>query len=113
MAPTASRCWDVSRTPPSALNVGVVRTGFAILAAASLLAACGTRLPDSSFPTLGTTVVTTQQPGTVLGTATVAPTSSTSAAPGGGADTGGTTGVLPATSPGTGLTDGRPNTASD
>jgi ABC-type branched-subunit amino acid transport system substrate-binding protein len=91
-----------------------VRTALATLAAASLLAACGTRLPDSSFPLQGTTVVTTQQPGAPGGTATAAPTASASAqAAGGGTGSGGTTGLLPSASPGSGVTNGQPNTASD
>jgi ABC-type branched-subunit amino acid transport system substrate-binding protein len=91
-----------------------VRPTLALLAACALLCACGTRLPDASFPSPGTTVVTTQQPGGGVGTATAAPSTSASAGPG-GTDVlpGGSTGVLASASPGTGLTNGQPNTASD
>jgi ABC-type branched-subunit amino acid transport system substrate-binding protein len=90
-----------------------VRTLLALLAAGSLLTACGTRLPDSSFAAQGTTVVTTQQPGAGGGTASAAPTASASAAAGTGEGPGGTTGLVASASPGTGITNGRPTTASD
>ena len=92
-----------------------MRVPLALLAAASLLAACGTRLPDAAFPSVqGTTVVTTEQPGTGAGTASSAPTTSTTTGPDGAAQgPGGSTGVVPSAGPGSGLTNGRPNTASD
>ena len=92
-----------------------MRALLALLAAAGLLAACGTRLPDSSFPSVqGTTVVTTEQPGAAGGTATAPPTASASAgAEGSQPGTVGPGGVVASTAPGSGVTDGRRNTASD
>ena len=92
-----------------------MRVPVALLAAASLLAACGTRLPDSAFPAVrGTTVVTTEQPGTAGATATAAPSASSSTGPGGSDNgPGGPVATGPSAGPGSGLTNGRPNTASD
>jgi branched-chain amino acid transport system substrate-binding protein len=89
-----------------------VRSQPALLAACALLTACGTRLPDTSFPSPGITVVTSQQPGGVGSTTTAAPTTSATALPGGGPQASGPGGVVSA-SPGSGVSNGRPNTASD
>ena len=86
-----------------------------LLVALGSLAACGTRLPDSAFPTAGPgTVVTTQQPGGAGGTATAAPLTTASAGPGSllaGPSTG--PAAVVSASPGTGVFQGRRNTASD
>jgi ABC-type branched-subunit amino acid transport system substrate-binding protein len=90
-----------------------VRPLLALVGASVLLAGCGTRLPDASFPTPGTQVISSQQPGAAVGTATAAPTGSATAGPGGGSQQQATTGGLASAKPGSGLTGGRPNTASD
>ncbi|MDX6215373.1 MAG: branched-chain amino acid transport system substrate-binding protein [Frankiales bacterium] len=90
-----------------------MRLPIALFAAFALLAACGTRLPDTAFPPPGSTVVTTQLPGGLSGTATAAPTTTVTAGPGAGPLQSGRPGSGASAPPGSGLTNGRPNTASD
>jgi branched-chain amino acid transport system substrate-binding protein len=89
-----------------------VRPLLALGTASALLAACGTRLPDRSFPSPGTVTVT-QLPGGSAGTATAAPTATGTVGPGGTSQQQGTTGGLASPPPGSGVTNGKPNTASD
>lgn len=83
-----------------------------LIAACALLAACATRLPDSAFPSPGATVVTSLPPGAVGSTTTAAPTASgTASAQARPALQG--PGAAASAPPGSGLTNGRRNTASD
>ena len=90
-----------------------MRPQLALLATCAVLAACGTRLSDASFPSQGTTVVTSQQPGISGGTTTAAPLTTSTAGPTGGPQPPGVTTGLVSPSPGSGVINGRPNTASD
>ncbi|MFN2538065.1 MAG: ABC transporter substrate-binding protein [Mycobacteriales bacterium] len=88
-----------------------MRPQLALLAACAVLSACGTRLPDAAFPSQGTTVVASQLPGSFGSTATAGPTSSATAGP--SAPPQATTGLLASAPPGSGVSNGKPNTASD
>lgn len=89
-----------------------MRPLLALVGVGVLLAGCGTRLPDSAFPSPGTEVLASQQPTGPVATAAARPTAAATTGPGGSAAQGGATGGA-AVAPGSGRTGGRPNTASD